>query len=145
MIDLGKRLKNHLKGLESSGADSKDGVKFHSWGYDWRRSLELSSAELLKYLEKLKEDSAEGDDFAGTTIIAHSMGGLVALYALSQATDTKLFKGIIFAGSPFRGCINVLSPFRRGDNVLFNSEICSPRAVFCECSVSSFKFLRLTN
>lgn len=64
-------------------------------------------------------------------MLAHSMGGLVLQHALSIAADPSVFKGIIYAGVPFAGCINVLSPFRRGDGVLFNTEICSPRAVFC--------------
>lgn len=36
----------------------------------------------------------------------------MALHALSQAKDPTIFKGIVFAGVPFQGCINVLSPLR---------------------------------
>lgn len=60
------------------------------------------------------------------------MGGLVALHALATASDPSIFKGIIFAGTPFKGCVNVLEPFRRGDGVMFNREICSPAVVFCK-------------
>jgi hypothetical protein len=37
-VDLGKRLKDRLKVLDAEGQ-----IKFHSFGYDWRRSLDLSS------------------------------------------------------------------------------------------------------
>lgn len=37
-VDLGKRLKDRLKQLDKEGQ-----IHFHGWGYDWRRSLELSS------------------------------------------------------------------------------------------------------
>lgn len=53
-------------------------LRFHSFGYDWRRSLQLSSALLLEKLQRLKEESAlrgEGPDGKGlgATIIAHSV------------------------------------------------------------------------
>lgn len=37
-VDLGKRLKDRLKTLDAEGK-----IQFHGWGYDWRKSLELSS------------------------------------------------------------------------------------------------------
>lgn len=37
-VDLGKRLKDRLKSLDAEGK-----IQFHGWGYDWRKSLELSS------------------------------------------------------------------------------------------------------
>lgn len=37
-VDLGKRLKDRLKQMDRDGQ-----IRFHSWGYDWRRSLDLSS------------------------------------------------------------------------------------------------------
>lgn len=80
-IDLGKRLKDKLKSLEHESSGSENGLKFHSWGYDWRRRLELSSAELILYLEKLKE---EGNG-QGATVIAHSVG----LAPFSFTTDSQ--------------------------------------------------------
>jgi pimeloyl-ACP methyl ester carboxylesterase len=53
-------------------------------GYDWRRNLDLSSAELIKNLEKLKQASGEG-----ATVIAHSMGGLVVLYVSVFVLETN--------------------------------------------------------
>lgn len=100
---------------------------FCNHGYDWRRRLELSSAELLARLNALKAESAargEGIDGKGegATVLAHSMGGLVALHALATAPDPTVIKGMIFAGTPFHGTVNVLAPFRSGDSVIFNRE-----------------------
>ncbi|KAL8291586.1 hypothetical protein RQP46_002564 [Phenoliferia psychrophenolica] len=154
VIDLGKRLKDKLKHLSTLPAPPLDPsdplarpvskLNFVNWGYDWRRRLELSSEELLRDLEQMKRESkARGEgpngEGEGATVIAHSMGGLVTLHALARASDPTVFKGIIFAGTPFGGCVNVLGPLRRGDGVLFNREICSPSVVFS--MRSSFYFL----
>lgn len=135
-IDLGKRLKDRLKALEASQASTTSHNEDHSsphpsaaptaapfhfvnHGYDWRRRLELSSAELLAKLKALKAESPTNE---GATVMAHSMGGLVALHALATAPDPTVFKGLILAGTPCQGTVNVLSPFRYGDGVLFNRE-----------------------
>ncbi|GAA5979250.1 hypothetical protein JCM11641_001973 [Rhodosporidiobolus odoratus] len=162
LVDLGKRLKEKLKSLQppshpsatstfspfSSSAPSidplKPPVKFHSFGYDWRRSLELSSAKLLEFLVRLKEESAkrgegEGGKGVGATVIAHSMGGLVLLHALSLAPDPTIIRGIIFAGTPFQGCVNVLGALKLGGAVPRNPNVGSPHTVFSWRS--SFYFL----
>lgn len=60
------------------------------------------------------------------------MGGLVALHALARASDPTIFKGIIFGSTPFDGTPNILQPFKHGDSILMNKDICSPSTVFCE-------------
>ncbi|KAM0786141.1 hypothetical protein ACM66B_006949 [Microbotryomycetes sp. NB124-2] len=150
VLDLGKRLKDKIKSLEAkttaeaaafAAAPTPDRpphpapVHFVNHGYDWRRRLELSSAELIERLERLKQESkerGEGKDGQGegATVIAHSMGGLVLLHALATCKDPTIFKGIIFAGVPFHGTANILSPFRYGDRLLLNRDVCSPSAVF---------------
>lgn len=55
----------------------------------------------------------------------------MTLHALARAPDPTVFRGIIFAGTPFHGCVNVLGPIKKGDSVLVNREICSPSVVFC--------------
>lgn len=114
---------------------SRPPLRFHSWGYDWRRSLELSSAELVQFLERLKFESAargEGPDGTGlgATVIAHSMGGLVVLHALARAADPTIFRGIVFAGTPWQGCVNTLGPLRLGGGVAFNSKVGTPDICF---------------
>lgn len=155
-IDLGKKLKERLKQVSSSQLHppshlsfpfsspppspsatdpSRPPLRFHSWGYDWRRSLELSSAELVQYLERLKFESAargEGPDGngLGATVIAHSMGGLVVLHALARAADPTIIRGIVFAGTPWQGCVNTLGPLRLGGGVAFNAKIGTPDICF---------------
>ncbi|SCV73144.1 BQ2448_7069 [Microbotryum intermedium] len=134
-INLGKGLETKLKLLAASTNDTETALRYHNHGYDWRRNLDLSSAELLEKLEHLKAESAlrgEGVDGKGegATIIAHSMGGLVTLHALAIAKDPTVIKQIIFAGTPFGGCANILGPLRQGDGILFNKEIGSPVTVF---------------
>lgn len=188
-IDLGKRLKDKLKALAANPPSPPPTVplSFVNFGYDWRLSLHISSANLLTQLEQLKAESAargegEGARGVGATVIAHSMGGLVALHALAKAKDPRVFKGLIFAGTPFGGCgessldflnllrahltipyrtVNVLSPLRNGDGVMFarqavhpsvadlsltlplsTGDICSPSVVFS--MRSSYYFLPLS-
>lgn len=93
-LDLGKSLKTKLRRLHEDRKINFINVShfmtspYHlvdlfmsyynfieKYGYDWRRNLDLSSAELIQYLENLKRETGES-----TTVIAHSMGGLVVLY-----------------------------------------------------------------
>lgn len=78
IIDLGKRLKDKLKSLEQDQINEPNRLRFHSWGYDWRRNLDLSSKELILFLERLKKESQElakqeGREGEGATVIAHSV------------------------------------------------------------------------
>jgi len=82
-IDLGRKLKNEFKQVSAAQhARPRDPLRpplrYHSFGYDWRRSLQMSSKLLLELLVRLKEESAlrgEGPDGQGlgATIIAHSV------------------------------------------------------------------------
>ncbi|GAA5931518.1 hypothetical protein JCM10213_003131 [Rhodosporidiobolus nylandii] len=162
VVDLGKRLKDKLKQTSSSQRSHQSQstsssfpfstfspsstpttdesklrppVMFHSFGYDWRRSLELSSAKLRVFLEKLKRDSAargegENGEGVGATVIAHSMGGLVLLHALATAEDPSIIRGIVFAGTPFQGCVNVLGALKLGGDVYRNPRVGSSSTVF---------------
>jgi len=59
------------------------------------------------------------------------MGGLVALHALASAPDPTVVRGILFAGTPFQGCINTLGAFKLGGGVAFNQKVGNPATVFC--------------
>ncbi|GAA6036230.1 hypothetical protein JCM8097_006847 [Rhodosporidiobolus ruineniae] len=165
LVDLGQRLKTKLKQAQSAQSPSSHShpsfpfsppaapsspdplrppLKFHSFGYDWRRSLELSSKKLLELLEKLKKESVErgeGEDGkgVGATVIAHSMGGLVLLHALAIAPDPTVIRGCIFAGTPFQGCQNVLGAFKLGGATYRNPRVGNPEVVLSWRS--SFYFL----
>ncbi|KAM0749622.1 hypothetical protein T439DRAFT_314947 [Meredithblackwellia eburnea MCA 4105] len=144
IIDLGKRLKDKLKHLatlppvqgasgSTEGSSQKKRVNFINFGYDWRRRLELSSAELRSLLERTYLETGEG-----TLVFAHSMGGLVALHALATASNPKIFKGIVFAGTPFDGCVNIFGPLKLGDGIMFNKGISTPATVFSNRSAAYF-------
>lgn len=143
-LDSGRSLARRLKARQYATGKAQDGhatgappdanagagaVTLHSFGYDWRRNLDLSSAKLLDKLTALKNDSGEG-----ATVFAHSMGGLVVLHALATAPDPTVFKAVVLAGAPLNGCINILGPLRLGDG-----DITSPAVAF-SCR-SAFYFL----
>lgn len=124
LVDMGKRLEERVA--------SRRHAKVHAWGYDWRLSLARSSRKLTAFLEELYEASADanGGKKRGANVVAHSMGGLVALHALATCKNPRIFEGLVFASTPFCGTPNILGPFRFGDAALFNDTICSPRATF---------------
>lgn len=110
-------------------------LRFQTFGYDWRLSLQRSSATLLAFLERLKAESAargEGPDGRGlgATVVAHSMGGLVLLHALARAEDPSIVRGVVFAGTPWQGCINTLGPYKLGGGIALNSKVGAPEIVF---------------
>lgn len=119
-VDLGRRLITRLRHREKH-SDGK--MKLHIWGYDWRLPLPYLAKQLNELLTKLKAEDERG---RGAIVIAHSMGCLVTLGAM--ADKTELFRGVLFAGGPFGGCINIMGPFRNGDVVLRNHEILSAEA-----------------
>ncbi|BGP35145.1 hypothetical protein JCM10296v2_006975 [Rhodotorula toruloides] len=142
MIDLGKKLKERLKQVSSNQRHHPPPdplphppVHFQTFGYDWRLSLQRSSAALLAHLEQLKAESAtrgEGPDGLGlgATVVAHSMGGLVLLHAIARAKDPSVVRGVVFAGTPWQGCVNTLGPFKLGGGIALNSKVGAPEIVF---------------
>ena len=124
LVDMGKRLEERLAGRRHANV--------YAWGYDWRLSLARSSRKLIAFLEELYEASTEEatGPKRGAKVVAHSMGGLVALHALATCTNPRIFEGLVCASTPFCGTPNILGPFRFGDAALFNDTICSPRATF---------------
>ncbi|KAN0065333.1 hypothetical protein ACQY0O_001169 [Thecaphora frezii] len=122
LVDMGKRLKHRLSNPHN---------RVYTWGYDWRLSLPLSARRLVAFLTELYEASSEDpEERRGAKVVAHSMGGLVALYALATCDEPRIFSGLVFAATPFQGTPNILGPLRYGDAALFNDTICSPRATF---------------
>lgn len=107
----------------------------------------------MKAESKARGEGKDGEG-EGATVIAHSvspvslfhsplhllrrgiqMGGLVTLHALARAADPTVFKGIIFAGTPFHGCVNVLvSSFTYGERSKLT--LCLDRAHSDEATAS---------
>lgn len=122
MVDMSSRLQAKL---------ARKGANVYPWGFDWRLSLGQSSKRLRKFLEELYEASSDDPrERKGAIVVAHSMGGLVALHALSQASDPRVFHTLSFGSTPFLGTPNILGPLAYGDAALYNTTICSPRSTF---------------
>lgn len=86
------------------------------------------SKQLVDFLEKLPcngNNAAKGQ--RGATVIAHSLGGLIARHAVNQRPE--LFKGVVYAGVP-NTCVNILGPMRNGDEVLLSSRVLTAQVNF---------------
>lgn len=105
-FDICKRL---LKKLDNGKTIVKE------FGYDWRLSLDITSNQLVEYLDELKKETGKAP-----IVVAHSMGGLVAHGALQ--TRPELFRGLVYVGVPSE-CLNILGPIRYGDLVMFSDRI----------------------
>lgn len=113
-VDISKRLFKKLREMEEKGY-----CKVHDYGYDWRLGGQFLSDALITYLERLPGKAL---------VIAHSLGGLITTHAMNRRPD--LFQGVLYAGTPFAGCPNILGPFRYGDGVLLNKDILNARTNF---------------
>ncbi|CCG83978.1 protein of unknown function [Taphrina deformans PYCC 5710] len=113
-VDISRRLLRKLRDMQERGF-----CQVHEFGYDWRLGGEILSQQMITFLEKLDGKAL---------VVAHSLGGLVTLGALNQRPD--LFRGVLFAGTPFHGCPNILGPFRYGDGVLLNRSVLNAQTNF---------------
>ncbi|KAL9118445.1 MAG: hypothetical protein Q9187_005010 [Circinaria calcarea] len=124
-IDMSRRL---LKRLRSCQNAQEGKLRIHDYGYDWRLSPHLLSRKLVKYLEGLECNAAcKSGPGRGATVIAHSLGGLIARHAVNQRPD--LFAGVVYAGVP-QYCVNILGPLRNGDEVLLSSKVLTAQVNF---------------
>lgn len=124
-VDISKRLLKRLRASENA----KNGkLRVHNYGYDWRLSPHFLSRQLLKFLESLPCNQANVPrEKKGATIIAHSLGGLITRHAINQRPD--LVSGVVYAGVP-QNCVNILGPFRNGDDVLLSSRVLTAQVNF---------------
>lgn len=91
-----------------------------AFSYDWRRDVRDSGRDLCAVIARLEAPRV--------TIVAHSMGGLVALACLQQGAPTV--RKVIFAGTPFAGSPKIFSDLVRGDHAGRNHALLSPEALF---------------
>ena len=85
----------------------RKGINYIVFGYDWRRSLG-ESAKFLKYfltqLKKLVVQEHKEDPLPNVTLLAHSMGGLVAKIFLHEVDNIgEWIKQLITVATPFYG------------------------------------------
>jgi pimeloyl-ACP methyl ester carboxylesterase len=103
----------------------------HPFAYDWRRDNDESTEALLRFIEPLAAAAPGGK----VDVVAHSMGGLLALAALH--TRPQLFRKIVFAGTPFRGGVSMLQDLTVEMAVGRNEALLSPEVVATFASVFS--------
>ncbi|KAI0412319.1 hypothetical protein F5X98DRAFT_355152 [Xylaria grammica] len=124
-VDISRRLIRKLRDCENAKAGK---LRVFDYGYDWRLSPHLLSRKLIDFLRHLPSNQGLGDhQDRGATVIAHSLGGLIARHAVNQRPE--LFAGVVYAGTPQK-CINVLGPLRNGDAVLFNEKVLTAQVNF---------------
>lgn len=102
------------------------------FSYDWRRA-NSESAELF---EKFLERTSARHSKRKVHIVAHSMGGLIALSVWIRRPD--LIDRVIFAGVPFRGGIGYLDNMFLGTPIAANPAMLSPEVIFSHPAVYSF-------
>ncbi|KAI0400846.1 hypothetical protein F4802DRAFT_619525 [Xylaria palmicola] len=124
-VDISRRLIRKLRDCENAKSGK---LRVWDYGYDWRLSPHLLSRKLIDFLRHLPSNQGiEDRRDRGATVIAHSLGGLIARHAVNQRPE--LFAGVVYAGTPQR-CINVLGPLRNGDAVLFNEKVLTAQVNF---------------
>lgn len=93
-----------------------DGIDLFPFAYDWRQSCRVSGMRLRQLIWEI----GKRPEFKNTkvTIIAHSMGGLVARYCARLEHVPERVSRIITAGTPHRGSPNALLALRDGADIL---------------------------
>lgn len=124
-VDISRRL---LKKLRHCKNAREGRLRVHDYGYDWRLSPHLLSRKLAEFLEELKCNQLDVPTHErGATVIAHSLGGLLTRHVVNK--QPSLFAGVLYAGVPQR-CVNILGPFRNGDEVLLSSRVLTAQVNF---------------
>jgi pimeloyl-ACP methyl ester carboxylesterase len=90
------------------------------FSYDWREDVRESGKKLCAAIEALPVKQVD--------LVAHSMGGLVALHCL--ALGAPKVRRVVFAGVPFDGAAAVFKDLAQGDGVGRNHALLSPEALF---------------
>lgn len=125
-VDMSKRLFKRLRACENAQTGK---LRIHDYGYDWRLSPHRLSEELGRFLETLTCNAPGAPlEQRGAIVVAHSLGGLITRHVMNRRPG--LFSGILFAGVPHEGCVNVLGPLRNGDDVLLSSRVLTAQVNF---------------
>ncbi|KZM18317.1 hypothetical protein ST47_g10536 [Ascochyta rabiei] len=124
-VDISKRLFKRLRASENAKSGK---LRVHNYGYDWRLSPHFLSRRLIEFLESLPcNHPSVAPEKKGAIVLAHSLGGLITRHAINQRPD--LVAGVIYAGVP-QNCVNILGPFRNGDDVLLSSRVLTAQVNF---------------
>lgn len=95
----------------------EEGRDFFPFPYDWRQSCRDSGMRLRQFIW----DIGRRPEFRNTklTIVAHSMGGLVARYCARLDGMPERISRIITAGTPHRGSPDALGSLLYGKSIFF--------------------------
>jgi hypothetical protein len=110
------------------------------FGFDWRRSIRESAGFLQFFLKQLKGrvvDLWQEDPLPNTTILCHSMGGLVAKVFLHKvfkqntaAADVgKWMSRLVTVATPFYGSATHMTRYYKGQKLL--NTLYSPQKLAC--------------
>src|SRR5262249_23281962 len=92
------------------------GLNYIEFPYDWRRDNRNAARRLARlapvWLDRWRQ--ASGNAEARLVLIAHSMGGLVALYFLECLEGWRYARKLIRFGTPYRGSLNALDFLSNG-------------------------------
>jgi len=107
------------------------GYNYISYGFDWRRHITESADLFHDFLLKFKSEvinrfGPSRDPLPGTTILCHSMGGLVAKLFLNKVLNenstsadvNKWMKKLITVATPFQGTSNHIFRYYQGVDLL---------------------------
>lgn len=97
------------------------GYRVYIFGYDWRKSNEVTGQKLGEFVEKLKTRFGNISSF---NFITHSMGGLVfSAYLKSLSTEQRedVVEHAIMTVPPFLGSMEASMNLILGGSMLFNS------------------------
>ena len=106
------------------------GYNYIVFPYDWRRSLDESGSYLLFFLERLRTEvkaSKGHDPLPSTSLVCHSMGGLVVLRFLQRLRIKSGFrpqhiarwlKRVVTVATPFYGTSTHMNRYYKGEKLL---------------------------
>lgn len=98
-----------------------EGYRVYIFGYDWRKSNEVSAQRLAEFIEKLKKKFGNINSF---NFITHSMGGLVLsayLKTLESKQRSEVIEHAIMTVPPFLGSMEAALSLTVGSSMLCNS------------------------
>ena len=111
----------------------------HEFPYDWRLSIEYNARILVPWCE---QRLAAWRELVGQqrwadpakvrlTIVAHSMGGLVARYATEVLGLSALVRQIITLGTPYYGSVKAVSMMATGEGAPLPRRVARELALTC--------------
>ncbi len=87
-----------------------------AFSYDWRLSNRVNGRLFAKFVERVvtRWRLQSGDGEAKALVVAHSMGGLVARWAIEVEECGELVRELVTFGTPFRGAAKALDAMANG-------------------------------